>query len=178
MMPEMIDDVIELAAAALPPVETTDLFVPGEACRRAGLLSSLTKTVIEAALDQEMTEHLGYSKSEAAGRNSGNSRNGARAKTAISGNCGPIEIAVPRDRNGTFEPQIGELHLAAATVRRFQSDLRLFNEYLCDGRYGWAAACEREFGPGEHPVPICHEWNTIAHLNEYEGSSAARRHRG
>ena len=41
-------------------------------------------------------------------------------------------------------------------------------------RYGWAVACEREFGPGVHPVPICHEWNTTAHLNEYEGSPEAR----
>jgi integrase/recombinase XerC len=52
--------------------------------------------------------------------------------------------------------------------------LRLFSEYLCDGRYGWVAACEQEFGPGEHPVPICHEWNTIAHLNDYEGDPEAR----
>ena len=43
-----------------------------------------------------------------------------------------------------------------------------------DGRYGWAAACEEEFGPGQHPVAICHEWNTIAHLNDYEGSPEAR----
>ena len=43
-----------------------------------------------------------------------------------------------------------------------QTDLRLFSEYLCDGRYGWGAACEEAFGQGTHPVPICHEWNTIA----------------
>ncbi len=55
-----------------------------------------------------------------------------------------------------------------------QTDLRLFSEYLCDGRYGWAIACEQEFGPGVHPVAICHEWNTIAHLNDYEGSPEAR----
>jgi integrase/recombinase XerC len=47
-------------------------------------------------------------------------------------------------------------------------------EYLTDGRYGWAVACEREFGPGVHPVAICHEWNTIAHLNGYEGNPEAR----
>jgi hypothetical protein len=71
-----------------------------------GLLGALTKTVIEAALDEEMTEHLGYGKSDSSGRNSGNSRNGARTKTVISGNCGPIEVEVPRDREGSFEPQI------------------------------------------------------------------------
>ena len=65
-----------------------------------------------------------------------------------------------------------ERHLAPSTIRGYQADLRLFSEYLTDGRYGWAAACEKAFGPGMHPVPICHEWNTIAHLNEYE---AARR---
>jgi site-specific recombinase XerD len=68
----------------------------------------------------------------------------------------------------------GEKHLAPSTIRNYQTDLRLFSEYLCDGRYGWAIACEQEFGPGVHPVAICHEWNTIAHLNDYEGSPEAR----
>jgi integrase/recombinase XerC len=68
----------------------------------------------------------------------------------------------------------GERHLAPSTIRGYQTDLRLFTEYLCDGRYGWAAACEEEFGPGVHPVPVCHEWNTIAHLNDYEGNPEAR----
>ena len=67
-----------------------------------------------------------------------------------------------------------ERHLAVSTIRGYQTDLRLFSEYLCDGRYGWAAECERAFGAGVHPVPVCHEWNTIAHLNEYEGSPEAR----
>ena len=65
-----------------------------------------------------------------------------------------------------------ENHLAPATVRGYQSDLRLFSEYLTDARYGWVAACEEAFGT--FPVPICHEWNTIAHLNDYEGSPEAR----
>ena len=68
----------------------------------------------------------------------------------------------------------GEGHLAASTIRGRQTDLRLFSDYLTDGRYGWAAACEREFGVGVHPVPIVHEWNTIAHLNDYEGDPGAR----
>jgi integrase/recombinase XerC len=67
-----------------------------------------------------------------------------------------------------------ERHLAPSTIRAYQCMLRLFSEYLCDGRYGWAVACEQEFGPGKHPVAICHEWNTIAHLNDYEGSPEAR----
>jgi integrase/recombinase XerC len=68
----------------------------------------------------------------------------------------------------------GESQLAPSTIRGYQTDLRLFSEYVCDGRYGWAVACEKEFGPGMHPVPICHEWNTIAHLNDYEGRPEAR----
>ena len=69
---------------------------------------------------------------------------------------------------------MAEQRLAPSTIRGYQTDLRLFSEYLCDGRYGWAAACENEFGPGMHPVPVCHEWNTIAHLNGYEGRPEAR----
>src|SRR5271169_5329718 len=69
---------------------------------------------------------------------------------------------------------LSERRLAPSTIRGYQTDLRLFSEYLCDGRYGWAVACEEEFGPGMHPVAICHEWNTIAHLNDYEGSPEAR----
>ena len=67
-----------------------------------------------------------------------------------------------------------ERHMARSTVRAYQGSVRLFTEFLCDSRYGWVAACEREFGVGVHPVPICHEWNTIAHLNDYEGSPEAR----
>lgn len=67
-----------------------------------------------------------------------------------------------------------EHQLAPSTIRNYQIELRLFTEYLCDSRYGWVAACEAEFGPGAHPVPICHEWNTIAHLNDYEGDPEAR----
>ena len=62
-----------------------------------------------------------------------------------------------------------EEHLAPSTIRSYQCTLRQFSEFLVDARYGWAAACEEAFGPGEHPVAICHEWNTIAHLNDYEG---------
>src|SRR6187455_1277016 len=71
-----------------------------------GLLKALNKTVIETALDEEMAEHLGYDKHDPAGRNRGNSRNGKRSKTVLSDACGPVEIDVPRDRDGTFEPQL------------------------------------------------------------------------
>src|SRR6201992_4308875 len=71
-----------------------------------GLLKQLTKTVIETALSEEMTEHLGYEKHDPAGAGTGNIRNGTRGKTVLTEASGPVEIEVPRDRDGTFEPQI------------------------------------------------------------------------
>jgi putative transposase len=71
-----------------------------------GLLKQLTKSVIETALGEEMTEHLGYEKHDPAGIGSDNIRNGIRSKTVLTENTGPVEIDVPRDRAGTFEPQI------------------------------------------------------------------------
>jgi transposase-like protein len=72
-----------------------------------GLLKLFTKNVLEAALGEEMTEHIGHEKNRAeAGRESTNVRNGTRSKTVISDVAGEVEINVPRDREGTFEPQI------------------------------------------------------------------------
>ncbi|PPA56357.1 IS256 family transposase [Micromonospora chalcea] len=71
-----------------------------------GLLKQLTKTVLETALNEEMTEHLGYAKHDQAGAGSGNVRNGTRSKTVLTEANGPVQIDVPRDRAGTFEPQI------------------------------------------------------------------------
>ncbi|GAA2563879.1 hypothetical protein GCM10010398_60800 [Streptomyces fimbriatus] len=70
----------------------------------SGLLQHLTKRVLESALEGEITDHLGYDKHEAAGRNS---RNGSRPKTVLT-DVGPVEIKVPRDLTGTFEPRIVE----------------------------------------------------------------------
>ncbi|KNX36975.1 IS256 family transposase [Luteipulveratus halotolerans] len=71
-----------------------------------GLLKLLTKTVLETALDEEMSEHLGYDKHAVEGRDGGNSRNGTRAKTVLTDNVGPVTIEVPRYRDGSFEPVI------------------------------------------------------------------------
>ncbi|WP_283099138.1 transposase [Frankia sp. AgB32] len=72
-----------------------------------GLLKLFTKNVLEAALAEEMTEHLGHEKNRApAERESANVRNGGRTKTVISEVAGDVEITVPRDREGTFDPQI------------------------------------------------------------------------
>ena len=71
-----------------------------------GLLKQLTKMVLETSLNEEMTEHLGYEKHEPAGAGTGNIRNGTRSKTVLTEASGQVEIDVPRDRAGTFEPQI------------------------------------------------------------------------
>ena len=72
-----------------------------------GLLKQFTKSVLETALNEEMTEHLGHEKNRAAeGRESTNVRNGTRPKTVLTDATGEVEIEVPRDRDGTFEPVI------------------------------------------------------------------------
>src|SRR4029453_5729061 len=70
-----------------------------------GLLSQLTKRVLETALEAEISEHLGYDKHHPAGRNHGNSRNGVRSKTVLT-EIGPVEIDVPRDVDASFTPKI------------------------------------------------------------------------
>jgi putative transposase len=70
-----------------------------------GLLAQLTRRLIESALEGELTDHLGYGKHDAVGRDGGNSRNGHRAKTVLT-EVGPVAIDVPRDRDATFEPKI------------------------------------------------------------------------
>jgi transposase-like protein len=70
-----------------------------------GLLNQLTKRVLETALEEEMSEHLGYDKHDPVGRNRGNSRNGVRSKTVLT-EIGPVEIEVPRDIDASFDPQI------------------------------------------------------------------------
>jgi putative transposase len=71
-----------------------------------GLLKQLTKAVIETALDQELAGHLGHGKHAPAGNETGNVRNGSRPKTVLTESTGEVSVDVPRDRDGTFEPQI------------------------------------------------------------------------
>jgi putative transposase len=70
-----------------------------------GLLGKLTKMVAGGALEGELDDHLGYGKHDPAGRDGGNSRNGHRGKTVLTG-AGPVELSVPRDRDASFEPKI------------------------------------------------------------------------
>jgi len=85
-----------------------------------GLLSQVTRAVLERALAEEMTGHLGYEKHDPAGRGSGNSRNGSTGKTVLT-DIGAVDLAVPRDRDGSFEPRI---------VRKGQTRLEGFNERI------------------------------------------------
>src|SRR3989339_285058 len=83
-----------------------------------GLLKRLLKEATEQMLEAEMTEHLGYEKHAAKGRNSGNSRNGHTGKT-VHTDFGEVPLETPRDRQGTFEPQL---------VKKGQTDITDFDE--------------------------------------------------
>ncbi len=96
--PELAQQLVERAKA-----EGVKLTGPG------GLLGDLTKRVLEAGLEGEMDGHVGYAKHTVEGRNGANSRNGTRTKTVIT-DVGPVEIEVPRDRDGTFEPALVRKH--------------------------------------------------------------------
>ncbi|MFJ2478213.1 transposase [Streptomyces sp. NPDC087659] len=91
----------QLVAMLVDRARSEGLQLTGE----GGLLQQLTKRVLESALEGEITDHLGYEKHDAEGRGSGNSRNGTRAKTVLT-DVGPVEVKVPRDMAGTFEPAI------------------------------------------------------------------------
>lgn len=99
--------------------EGVDLVGPG------GLLGDLTKRVLEARLEAEMTDHFGYERHDPAGRDGGNSRNGTRAKSVIT-DVGPVELDVPRDRDRSFEPK-----LVRKRQRRLGGDGR--DGHLVDG---------------------------------------------
>jgi putative transposase len=82
-----------------------DYKTPEEILGEDGLLKQLTKAVLERAMQAELTEHLGYERHDAAGDNSGNSRNGKSKKT-LKGDFGNLPIDVPRDRDSSFDPKI------------------------------------------------------------------------
>ena len=82
---------------------------PEKLLGKDGLVKELIKEIVECSMEAEMTNHLGYDKHDPKGKNSGNSRNG-RSKKTVKGDQGEIEIEIPRDRNGEFEPIIIEKH--------------------------------------------------------------------
>ena len=78
---------------------------PEDLLGEEGLFWQLKEALLERALGAELSDHLGYEKGDPAGRGSGNSRNGHSGKTVLTDD-GELDLAVPRDRNGTFEPAI------------------------------------------------------------------------
>lgn len=94
LSPELIDRLLADVDTGVSPVDGVD-----------GLLNQMTKAVLERAMEAEMTAHLGYEPGDPTGRGTGNSRNGKTTKTVATTN-GPVEIVVPRDRDGSFTPKI------------------------------------------------------------------------
>lgn len=78
----------------------------------------------------------------------------------------------PADVEEWTTQAIAERRLAHSTIRGYHVTLRLFMEFLCDARYGWAAVCEERFGA--LPTQICHDWNTTVHVGDYEGRPVRR----
>ena len=125
LRPELLDELL------------ADYETPEDLLGDDGLFKQLKKALLERALGAELTDHLGYEKGDPAGRGSGNSRNGHSGKTVLTED-GAVELAVPRDRNGSFEPAIvpkGErrldgfddrilsLYARGMTVREIQAHL-------------------------------------------------------
>ena len=119
---ELVEHALERVRAGLPvgelPEEVREQLTDGlidellagkrgeaEILGPGGLLGDLTRRLVERCMEAELTEHLGYEHSKAPPGGAGNSRNGAPPKTLLTDH-GPVQIGAPRDRNGSFEPQI------------------------------------------------------------------------
>lgn len=94
---QVIDDLIK------------DCKTPEDFFGENGLIKGFVKSIMESALNAELTAHLGYEKHDKAGYNTGNSRNGTSPKT-VKGEFGEVELEVPRDRNGSFSLQLLPKH--------------------------------------------------------------------
>ncbi len=93
LRPELLDELL------------SDYETPEDLLGDEGLFEQLKKALLERVLGADLTDHLGYEQGDPAGRGSGNSRNGHSGKTVLTEE-GAVELAVPRDRKGTFEPAI------------------------------------------------------------------------
>ena len=126
LRPELLDELL------------ADYETPEDLLGDEGLFKQLKKALLERALGAELTDHLGYEKGDPSGRGTGNSRNGHSGKTVLTED-GEVDLAVPRDRNGSFEPAIvpkGErrldgfddrilsLYARGMTVREIQGHLQ------------------------------------------------------
>jgi putative transposase len=107
--PELVDEL-------MAKVHADGLELLGE----GGVLAELTKRILERALDEELTDELGYERGDPAGHRSGNSRNGNTPKRVLT-EIGPVDLDIPRDRNGSFEPQI--VPKGARRLERFNANI-------------------------------------------------------
>ncbi|MFE3991515.1 transposase [Streptomyces goshikiensis] len=94
----MVDEAVE---RLLDKADASGAALLGE----GGLLTEITRAVLERAPEAKMSEHLGYERGDLAGQGSGNSRNGTSRKT-VPTDAGAVTLAMPRDRNGDFEPRL------------------------------------------------------------------------
>lgn len=133
---ELIDD--DLLDQLVKSTSDRGIELTGE----GGFLPELIKAVLERGMKAELTEHLGYDKHEAAGRGSGNSRNGTSPKT-LKTEVGPVKIDQPRDRAGTFAS-----HLVPPGQRRLGGL----------GRHDHLTLCRGYDDPGDPASPPGHVW--------------------
>jgi putative transposase len=130
------------------------------------LLKNLFKGTLETMLEAEMEDHLGYEKNSTAGNNSGNSRNGYNRKT-LKAELGEAEIAVPRDRNGEFEPIIIEKRqtrtddLESRILAMYAKEMstRDIEDHLCDV-YGVEASLTLISRITDKILPAVMEWQS------------------
>jgi integrase/recombinase XerC len=118
---------------------------------------------------------LGFGKQQLGGRRldgkTVRDRDGQLRRFAAFTNTYPWEWTAA-DLDEWMTSLISEKGLAHSTIRSYQITVRLFCGFLISPAYGWSAECEARFGT--HPVQICHEWNTVTHLTEYEGRGKRR----
>ncbi len=95
--PEISDEVLDALLAGVSSAQ--------EIAGPDGVLAQLTRRLLNRALEAELTAHLGYEPGRAPAGGAGNARNGQPSKTVIT-DQGPLRIRSPRDRQGTFDPQI------------------------------------------------------------------------
>ena len=152
--------------------EGVELVGPG------GLLTDLTKTVLETALEVEMEDHLGYAKHAPEGRDRGNSRNGSRSKTVLT-EVGEVEIAVPRDWDGSLSRRSSRSAEQAARERfselaekwgeRYPAIVRLWEN-------AWAESC-RSLAYNPEIRQVIYSTNAIESLHaRFRNSVRARGH--
>ena len=98
-------DMVRLAEELVASATDRGIALTGE----GGLLTELTRKVLQSALEAEMSHHLGYDRHDPMGRGSGNSRNGSTPKT-VTTEIGKVTVDVPRDRDGSFDPRVVPKH--------------------------------------------------------------------